>query len=110
MRAKNTSGRPMFPDTSVKLDSIRRTISTCCDATALAQTESDQNIEAWLSGAVRDSSTGWTAKEMADHVRNEFSTYSWLLDTMLDRTGFRVLERHFRQNAYGAYTCERRAA
>jgi SAM-dependent methyltransferase len=70
--------------------------------------ETDQNIEAWLSGAVRDSSIGWTAKELADHVRNEFSTYSWLLDTMLERTGFSVLERHFRQNVYGAYTCERR--
>jgi ubiquinone/menaquinone biosynthesis C-methylase UbiE len=69
--------------------------------------ESDQNIEAWLSGAVRDSSTGWTAEELAEHVRNEFSTYSWVLEIMLERTGFSVLERDFRKNVYGAYTCKR---
>ncbi|HYY30318.1 MAG TPA: hypothetical protein VE860_20410 [Chthoniobacterales bacterium] len=69
--------------------------------------ESERKIEAWMSGAVRDSSTGWAAEELADHVRYEFSTYSWLFETMLEHTGFRILERHFFNNAYGAYTCER---
>ena len=53
---------------------------------------------------------GWTADELAEHVRGEFSTYSWLLDAMLDRTGFEVLDRTFRRSAYGAYTCRRRVS
>jgi len=74
-----------------------------------APSEAEEHIEGWMSGAVLDSSVGWTAEEPAEHVRGEFSTYSWLFDAMLDRTGFDVVERSFRRSAYGAYTCERRA-
>lgn len=73
-----------------------------------APSEAEERIEAWMSGAVLDSSVGWTAEELAEHVRREFSTYSWLFDAMLDRTGFDIVERTFRRSAYGAYTCERR--
>jgi ubiquinone/menaquinone biosynthesis C-methylase UbiE len=74
-----------------------------------APSDAEERIEAWLNGAVADPSVGWTAGELAEHVRGEFSTYSWLLDTMLDRTGFDVVERTFRRSAYGTYTCKRRA-
>jgi hypothetical protein len=63
-----------------------------------------------MSGAVSDPAAGWTAQELAEHVRSEFSTYSWLLDSMLDRAGFDILERSFRRSAYGAYTCRRRSS
>ena len=72
-------------------------------------TEAGPRIEAWLSGAVADPAVGWTADELADHVRSEFSTYSWLLDVLLDRAGFDVVDRSFRRGAYGAYTCIRRS-
>ncbi len=73
-----------------------------------APEDADAAIEAWISGAVDDPAVGWTASELAEHVRGEFSTYSWLLDAMLDRTGFDVVERTFRRAAYGTYTCVRR--
>ena len=63
-----------------------------------------------MSGAVTDPAIGWTAEELAEHLRGEFSTYSWLLDAMLERTGFEVVERTFRRSVYGAYTCLRRGA
>jgi hypothetical protein len=66
-------------------------------------------IEAWMPGAVTDPSIGWTADELAEHVRGEFSTYSWVLDAMLDKTGFDIVDRTFRRSAYGAYTCKRRS-
>jgi ubiquinone/menaquinone biosynthesis C-methylase UbiE len=72
--------------------------------------EAEERIEAWMSGAVGDPAGGWTADELAQHVRTEFSTYSWLLDSMLDRTGFDILERTFRRSAYGTYTCRRRSS
>jgi SAM-dependent methyltransferase len=71
--------------------------------------EAAVRIPAWLSGAVDDPAAGWTAAELAEHVRGEFSTYAWLLEPMLDRTGFDVVDRAFRRGAYGAYTCRRRA-
>ena len=66
-----------------------------------------EHLEAWMSGAVSDPSVGFTAHELAEHTRGEFSTYSWILDSMLERIGFRILERDYRRSAYGAYTCER---
>jgi ubiquinone/menaquinone biosynthesis C-methylase UbiE len=74
----------------------------------IAPSEAEARVEDWLSGAVTDPATGWTADELAEHVRGEFSTYSWLLDAMLDRTGFDILKRTFRRSAYGAYICRRR--
>jgi SAM-dependent methyltransferase len=70
--------------------------------------DAPERIEAWMSGAVSDPSIGWTAGELAEHVRTEFSTYSWLLEAMIDRSGFDVVARDFRRAVYGAYTCIRR--
>jgi len=47
-------------------------------------------------------------RRAGEHVRGEFSTYSWLLDAMLERTGFEILERSFRRSVYGTYTCRLR--
>ena len=71
--------------------------------------DAEEHIEAWMAGAVTDPSVGWTAEELAEHVRGEFSTYSWLLDVMLERAGFEILERSFRRSAYGAYTARKRS-
>ncbi len=65
-------------------------------------------IAAWLAGAVDDAACGWTADELAEHVRIEFSTYSWLFEPMLERTGFDILDKRYVRGAYGAYTCRRR--
>ena len=69
--------------------------------------DADERIDAWLSGAVSDPAIGWTRPELAEHVRIEFSTYSWLLESLLERTGFEILDRDYRGSIYGAYTCRR---
>ena len=66
--------------------------------------EADEHIAAWLAGAVDDPARGWTADELAEHVRLEHSTYSWLFEPMLERTGFAILDRSYRRRAYGQYT------
>ena len=70
--------------------------------------DAGERIDAWMAGAVSDATVGWTAAELAEHVRTEFSTYSWLFDAMLDRTGFDIDDREYRRAAYAAYTCTRR--
>ena len=70
--------------------------------------EAPARIAAWLAGAVDDPARGWTADELAEHVRIEHSTYSWLFEPLLERTGFEILEREYVRGAYGAYTCRRR--
>ncbi len=70
--------------------------------------EAAVRIAAWLAGAVDDPARGWTADELAEHVRIEHSTYSWLFEPLLDRVGFEIIEREYVRGAYGAYTCRRR--
>jgi SAM-dependent methyltransferase len=70
--------------------------------------EADRNIPEWMAGAVDDPARGWTADELAEHVRIEYSTYSWLFEPMLQRVGFEILESEYVRSAYGAYTCRRR--
>jgi len=67
--------------------------------------EADEFIPAWMAGGVDDPKHGWTPDELAEHVRLEFSTYRWLFEAMLERTGFEILDVDYVRRAYGAYTC-----
>ena len=67
--------------------------------------ESEECITEWMSSAVSDSRLGYTADELAEHVRSEFSTYSWLLEPLLEKAGFQILTREYRRRTYARYTC-----
>lgn len=62
-------------------------------------------IETWLAGAQPSPLTGWTRQELAAHLRTEHSTYRWLLEPLLERTGFTIVEVVYRRGVYGSYTC-----
>ena len=69
----------------------------------------DESIGSWMEGAAVDPSRGWTAAEYATHLREEFSTFTWLLEEMLEQTGFEVLESWFSESGiYAGYECRRR--
>lgn len=70
--------------------------------------EADERLAAWFAGAVDDSARGWTAAELAEHVRTEHSTFTWLFEPMLEHAGFEILDRRYDRGAYAAYTCRRR--
>ncbi len=67
----------------------------------------EEGIEDWMSGAVDDRARGFTAEELAEHVRKEFSTFTWIFETMLQRCGFEILEQSSRRSAYGTYLCRK---
>jgi SAM-dependent methyltransferase len=62
-------------------------------------------IEAWFAGATEDPAAGWTRSELEAHVRDEHSTFTWLLEPMLERAGFEIQEAEHRASAYAAYVC-----
>lgn len=71
--------------------------------------EADEVIAQWLDAASDDPAAGWTAAELAEHVREEHSTFTWLLEPMLERAGFEVRDRALTPTrTYAAYTCIRR--
>jgi SAM-dependent methyltransferase len=66
-------------------------------------------IEAWLAGARERPEEGWTRPELATHVRTEYSTYSWLLEPLLEHSGFEIRDASYRPSGtYAAYTCVKR--
>jgi SAM-dependent methyltransferase len=68
-------------------------------------------IERWLDDAPSNPSEGWTRPELEAHVREEFSTYSFLLEAMLARAGFAIRAvEHSDSKIFARYTCTRNAA
>jgi ubiquinone/menaquinone biosynthesis C-methylase UbiE len=67
-------------------------------------------IEAWLDAAPETGDVGWSRAELINDVRDEHITFSWLLEEMLRRTGFEILEAHHRDpRPFAAYLCRRGA-
>ncbi len=52
--------------------------------------ESGQRLEAWLATGQATSTDGWSRDELEEHVRDEHSTFSWLLEPMIRRCGFAI--------------------
>ena len=66
-------------------------------------------VEAWLANAAERPEEGWTRAELETHLRDEHSTFSWLLEPMLERTGFEIRDLSYRMSVYAAYVCVHRA-
>ena len=72
--------------------------------------EAPEVFEAWLGRAQLRPEDGWTRAELETHIREEYSTFNWLLEPMLERAGFEILTANERDSkTYGAYTCRKRA-
>jgi ubiquinone/menaquinone biosynthesis C-methylase UbiE len=53
-------------------------------------------IAAWLeTAAVARSEDGWTREELERHVREEHSTFTWLLEPMIEQAGFDISESDY---------------
>lgn len=66
-------------------------------------------VKAWLANAAERPEEGWTRAELETHLREEHSTFSWLLERMLERTGFEIRDLSYRMSVYAAYVCVHRA-
>lgn len=52
--------------------------------------------------------TGFSREDFESHIREEFSTYSWILEGLLDRAGFDVIASEFPRLTHGEFYCRRR--
>jgi ubiquinone/menaquinone biosynthesis C-methylase UbiE len=57
---------------------------------AFAPGEAEERIEAWCATGGDDVADGWTRAELEEHVRDEHSTFTWLLEPMIERSGFAI--------------------
>ena len=68
--------------------------------------EAETALVSWFAEAPEDPAAGWTAAQLAEHVREEHSTFAWLLEPMLERVGPEIRERWLSPTrTYAAYTC-----
>ena len=67
--------------------------------------ESETALESWLANAARSPEEGWTRAELETHLRDEFSTFTWLLEPMLEQAGLQILEARYSAGIYAEYVC-----
>jgi hypothetical protein len=72
--------------------------------------DAEERIEAWIAETMTaDVEGGWTRAELAEHVRDEQSTFTWLLEPMIDRAGFDLLDASYAASGVDArYVCRKR--
>jgi ubiquinone/menaquinone biosynthesis C-methylase UbiE len=71
--------------------------------------EAEARIEAWITALVAtDVEAGWTRAEIAEHVRDENSTFTWLLEPMIERAGLEIVEAtHSDDRMLARYLCRK---
>ena len=69
--------------------------------------KADASVEERVAGAAASPAEGWTRPELEEHVRDEHSTFAWLLELLLAHAGFEVVERDVRNRIYATYVCRR---
>jgi SAM-dependent methyltransferase len=72
--------------------------------------DAEARIVSWIDAMASErSEAGWTREELEAHVRDEHSTFTWLLEPLLDRAGFDVVSADYGTvGAYAAYVGRRR--
>jgi hypothetical protein len=77
---------------------------------SFAPHDADERIERWISDTMAaDVDAGWTRAELAEHVRDEHSTFTWLLEPMIERGGFAIVDADYSADQMVArYVCEKR--
>jgi ubiquinone/menaquinone biosynthesis C-methylase UbiE len=56
-----------------------------------APAEAEARIEAWCATGGGDTAqAGWSRAELEEHVRDEHSTFTWLLEPIIARSGFEI--------------------
>ncbi len=72
--------------------------------------DADTSLGRWFDAAAERAEDGWTRDELEAHVQKEFSTFTWLLEPMIDRAGFDIQRaEHDELKVYADYTCIKRS-
>lgn len=71
--------------------------------------DSEAYINKWIDRAQDDPRAGWTKSEFRRHVKEEYSTYTWLMEKMLEEVGFKITDKTTSENKiFASYRCLKR--
>jgi hypothetical protein len=51
---------------------------------------------------------GFTLSDFETHVREEYSTFGWIIEGMLTRAGFEIEQANYLTPEYAQYVCRKR--
>jgi len=59
--------------------------------------DAEERIEQWCAGRPAEAASDdtWVRADLEEHVRDEHSTFTWLLEAMMERSGFRIEEASY---------------
>ena len=85
------------------------TLRLCDLVFSFPAADAEAAIRRWIDAtAADDPAVGWTRPELETHVRDEHSTFTWLLEPMLAEAGFEIVAAAYAPiGAYADYTCVR---
>lgn len=64
-------------------------------------------IDAWIKRAAKPAGEGFTASEFEMHVREEHSTFAWIIEGMLNRAGFEIASADYLSPTIAQYVCRK---
>jgi ubiquinone/menaquinone biosynthesis C-methylase UbiE len=69
-----------------------------------APAEAQARIEAWCATGGNTVDAEWSRAELEEHVRDEHSTFTWLLEPMISRSGFEIAHaEHSERGIFAKY-------
>lgn len=57
--------------------------------------ETENKLENWCASLDDAKDNGWTRADIEEHIRDEHSTYTWLFEAMLQRSGFNIEQAQY---------------
>lgn len=64
--------------------------------------EAAQHVERWCANGSDSLDRGWQRWEFEEHIRDEHSTFSWLLEPMIEHAGFAIAQAEYSDDAFTA--------
>ena len=67
--------------------------------------EHESAINHWIGAVAKPKGEGWSQADFEMHVREEYSTFTWIVEAMLTRSGFDITEANYSSPTYAEYLC-----
>jgi ubiquinone/menaquinone biosynthesis C-methylase UbiE len=73
-----------------------------------SETNFETNISEWIS-QVEKIGGREAVEDVEGHIREEYSTFTWILESLLEKTGFRIDRVEYDQGVLAQYVCTKAA-
>ncbi len=70
--------------------------------------QADQHLNAWIDAVADDAGNGFSRADFEMHIRDEYSTFGWILEGLLQQQGFTVATATYESLTYAEYLCLKR--